>query len=102
MMTVEESFERFARNATTGAILALRKLGGATFTESDRRAMEDGLGIVRLAMVQPVGATGAASRVQCAVTDLDYERAKMQVVAGAMQLWASGKLDEVEVDDDEG
>lgn len=100
-MAVEESFERFARNATTGAILALRKLGGATFTESDRRAMEDGLGIVRLAMVQPIGATRAAGRINGAVTDAEYERGKMLVVMGAMQLWASGKLDEVEVDDEE-
>lgn len=95
----DRDFERFARNATTGSILALRKMGGGTFTESDRRLMEDGLDVIRTAMVQSVGATGAASRVQGAVTDLDYERAKMQVVAGAMQLWASGRLDAMEVDD---
>lgn len=98
-MTVEESFERFARNATTGTILALRKLGGATFTEADRRAMEEGLGIIRIAMVQPVGATRAAGRISGAVTDAEYERGKMLVVMGAMQLWASGRLDEVEVDE---
>ena len=92
-------FERFARNATTGTILALRKLGGATFTESDRRSMVDGLDVIRTAMVQPVGATSAAPRVRGAVTDGDYERAKMQVVASAMQLWSSGKLDAIEVDD---
>lgn len=93
-------FERFARNATTGTILALRKLEGATFTESDRRSMVDDLDVIRTAMVQPVGATSAASRVRGAVTDGDYERAKMQVVASAMQLWSSGKLDAIEVDDD--
>ena len=99
-MTRDADFERFAADATTGTILALRKMGGATFTESDRRAMVDGLEIVRLAMVQPVGATGAAGRVRGAVTDTEYERAKMLVVMGAMQLWASGRLDEVEVDVD--
>lgn len=92
-------FERFARNSTLGTMVALRGMGGATFTESDRRSMVDGLDVIRTAMVQPVGATSAASRVRGAVTDGDYERAKMQVVASAMQLWSSGKLDEVEVDD---
>lgn len=94
----EEDFERFARYATTGTMLGLRKMGGATFTEADRRSMVDGLEIVRLAMVQPVGATSAAVRVRGAVTGEEYERGKMQVVMAAMQLWASGKLDLVEVD----
>ena len=93
----DRDFERFARNATTGMILALRKMAGATFTESDRRAMEDGLDVIRVACVQPVG-TSAASRVPGAVSSAEYERAKMMVVMGAMQLWASGKLDLVEVD----
>ena len=96
-MTVEEQFERFARNATTGTILALRKMGGATFTESDRRAMVEGLDVIRVACVQPVG-TSAAHRVPGAVSSAEHERAKMMVVMGAMQLWASGKLDLVEVD----
>ena len=99
-MSLDADFERFARNSTTGMMLALRKMGGATFTESDRRLMEDGLDVIRVAMVQPVGATGAAPRRRGAVTNLDYERAKMQVVAGAMQLWASGRLDAMEVDAD--
>lgn len=94
----EEDFERFARDMSTGTMLVLRKMEGNTFTESDRRAMVDGLEIVRLAMVQPVGATGAAGRVRGAVTGEEYERGKMQVVMAAMQLWASGKLDAVEVD----
>ena len=93
----EEDFERFARNSTTGMMLALRKMGGATFTESDRRAMEDGLDVIRVACVQPVG-TSASERVKGAVSSAEYERAKMMVVMGAMQLWASGKLDLVEVD----
>lgn len=49
----------------------------------------------------PRGATSAAGRIRGAVTDSEYERGKMLVVMGAMQLWASGKLDEVEVDDEE-
>lgn len=93
-------FERFARDSALGAMAALRGMGGATFTEGDRRLMVDGLDVIRTAMVQPVGATRAASRVKGAVTDGDYERAKMQVVTSAMQLWASGKLDLVEVDEE--
>lgn len=96
-MTREADFERFAAGATTGMILAFRKMGGATFTESDRRAMVDGLDVIRVACVQPVG-TSAASRVPGAVSSAEYERAKMMVVMGAMQLWASGKLDLVEAD----
>lgn len=53
--------------------------------------------MIRVACVQPVG-TSAASRVPGAVSSAEYERAKMMVVMGAMQLWASGRLDLVEVD----
>lgn len=97
-MTRDADFERFARNATTGTMLGLREMGGATFTEHDRRAMVEGLGIIRTAMVQPVGATDAASRVKGAVTGREYERAVMQVICSAMQLWSSGRLGEVECD----
>lgn len=97
-MTRDADFERFARGCSQGTILALRRMGGATFTESDRRAMVEGLDVIRVACVQPVG-TSAASRVPGAVSSAEYERAKMMVVMGAMQLWASGKLDLVEVDD---
>lgn len=96
-MTRDADFERFAAGAATGTILALRRMGGATFTEGDRKAMVDGLDVIRVAMVQPVG-TSASSRVPGAVSSAEYERAKMMVVMGAMQLWASGKLDLVEVD----
>lgn len=98
MMTRDADFERFARNSTTGMMLGLRSMGGATFTESDRRAMVEGLEIIRTAMVQPVGATDAAPRVKGAVTGREYDRAVMQVVCSAMQLWLSGKLAEVECD----
>lgn len=97
MTTDNADFERFARDCSQGTILALRQMGGATFTESDRRAMVDGLDVIRVACVQPVG-TSAAHRVPGAVSSAEYERAKMMVVMGAMQLWASGKLDLVEVD----
>ena len=92
------SFERFARDATTGLMLAMRRMGGATFTASDRRAIKDGLDIIRTAMAQPVG-TSAAHRSGGAVSSGEYERAKMQVVMGAMQLDDSGLLDSLEVDD---
>lgn len=97
-MTRDADFERFARNSTTGMMLGLREMGGATFTESDRDAMAEGLGIIRTALVQPVGATSAASRVKGAVTGREYDRAVMQVICSAMQLWASGKLGEVACD----
>ena len=96
-MTRDADFERFAADAATGTIIALRKMGGATFTESDRRAMVDGLDVIRVACVQPVG-TCASHRVPGAVSSAEHERAKMMVVMAAMQLWASGKLDLVEVD----
>ena len=54
--------------------------------------------VIRVAMVQPVGATDAASRVKGAVTGREYDRAVMQVICSAMQLWSSGKLGEVECD----
>lgn len=96
-MTRDADFERFARDCSQGTILALRRMGGATFTESDRRAMAEGLDVIRVACVQPVG-TSAAPREPGAVSSAEYERAKMMVVMAAMQLWASGKLDLVEVD----
>lgn len=92
------AFERFARTQSTSMMVSLRAMGSATFTESDRSAMVDGLQIIRTAMVQPVGATDAASRVKGAVTGLEYDRAVMQVVCTATQLWLSGKLGEVEFD----
>lgn len=100
-MGADETFERFARRATAGSIIGLRLMDGSTFTESDRRMLEDALGVIRTSMVQPVGATRAAARVKGAVTDAEYDRAVVMVLAGAMMLWASGKLDAVEVDGEE-
>lgn len=100
-MSRDADFARFARDHTTGTMLALRRMAGATFTESDRESMEDGLGVIRVALVQPVGQS-CAVRVPGAVSELEYDRAVMQVVCSAMQLWSSGRLDEVEVDDGRG
>lgn len=94
-----DDFECFARNSTTGLMLGLRRMQGQTFTQSDRRAMKEGLEIIRVAMVQPVG-LAAGHRVNGTVTSEEYERAKMQVAMGAMQLDDSGVLDSLEVDDD--
>ena len=96
-MSRVDDFERFALGATTGMMVGLREMGGATFTEHDRRAMVEGLGIVRTAMVQPVGLR-ASGRVDGAVSAQEIDRAYMQVVLSAMQLWSSGKLGEVECD----
>lgn len=90
-------FERFARTQAAAMAAGLREMGGRTFTESDRDAMVDGLEIVRVALVQPVGPR-AAERVPGAVSWQEYDRATMQIVCAAMQLWLSGKLGEVECD----
>lgn len=96
-MTRDADFERFARTQATVMAAGLREMGGRTFTEGDRDAMVDGLEIVRVALVQPVGPR-AADRVPGAVSWQEYDRATMQIVCAAMQLWLSGKLGEVECD----
>ena len=74
-----------------------RSLEGDTFAESDRQAIHEGLAIIRRAMSQKVGtARGGAGIVSAA----EYERGKMLVVMGAMQLESSGKLDLLEADDE--
>ena len=97
-MSLDADFERFARDSAAGLILGLRKMGGNTFTEADRRAMVDGLDVLRTAIVQPVGPS-ASDRVPGAVSHLDVNRALIMVACSAMQLWASGRLDAMEVDD---
>lgn len=97
-MSRNEIFEKFAANATTGTMLALRKMQGNTFTEADRQAMLDGIDVIRVAIVQPVGLS-SRQRVGGAVSEQEYERAKMQIVMAAFQLWSSGKLEGIEVDD---
>lgn len=66
------------------------------FTEHDRKAMEEGLDVLRTAMCQPVGLS-ASQRVEGAVSEAEFDRAVMQVLASAMVMWLSGTLDEVEV-----
>lgn len=96
-MSRDEDFMRFARKQSAILMATLRMMGGQTFTEADRHAMEDGLDILRVAMVQPVG-PAAGHRVKGAVTSAECDRAVMQVICSAMQLWLSGKLGEVECD----
>lgn len=97
-MIRNETFEKFAANATTGTMLALRKMQGNTFTEADRQAMIDGIDAIRTVIVQPVGLS-CGQRVGGSVSEQEYERAKMQIVMAALQLWSSGKLERIEVDD---
>ena len=96
-MTRDEDFMRFAREQSMEMMVVLRLMGGQTFTESDREMLVDGLDILRVVMVQPVGPAGA-QRVRGAVSRGEMDRAIMQVVCAAMMLWLSGKLDLVEVD----
>ena len=97
-MTRDEDFMRFAREQSMEMMVVLRLMGGQTFTESDREMLVDGLDILRVVMVQPVGPAGA-QRVRGAVSRGEMDRAIMQVVCASMMLWLSGKLDLVEVDD---
>ena len=98
-MSRRDDFERFARHATTGAMLDLRAMGARGFTEHDREAMIEGLEMIRVALVQPVGPR-AADRVPGAVSWQEFDRAVMQVICASMQLWTSGKLEGVECDGD--
>ena len=52
-------------------------------------------------MVQPVGTNSNAKRrsAKC-VTDVEYDRAVVTVLSTAMCLWLSGKLDEIETEED--
>lgn len=71
------------------------------FTSSDKQAMKDALQTIRTAMVQPVGTNADAKRrnAKC-VTDVEYDRAVATVLSTAMCLWLSGKLDEIETEED--
>lgn len=71
------------------------------FSAADKQAMKDALQTIRTAMVQPVGTNSDAKRrdAKC-VTDAEYDRAVATVLCTAMLLWLSGKLDEIETEDD--
>lgn len=91
------SFAEFRMNPSLEMMLTFKGWSGG-FTASDRDAMERGLNAIRTAMVQPVG-TKAADRRTDAVSDAEFSRAVLSVIASAMALWMSGRLDAVEVDD---
>lgn len=97
VMSRDEDFMSFAREQSMEMMVVLRLMGGQTFTESDREMLVDGLDILRVVMVQPVGPADA-QRVRGAVSRGEMDRAIMQVVCASMMLWLSGKLDLVEVD----
>lgn len=66
------------------------------FNATDAHAMAEALETIRCSMVQPIGATLAAkSRNTRAVSDIEINRAVTTVLACAMTLWLSGKLDEM-------
>ena len=52
-------------------------------------------------MVQPYGTNANAKRrnAKC-VTDVEFDRAVMTVLCTSMCLWLSGKLDEIETEED--
>lgn len=75
------------------------------FTASDRDAMKEACGVIRTAVVQPIGLSrkgwpsGENPKLAGAVGEAEYDRAVMQIMCGSMALWLSGKLDEIEVDE---
>ena len=71
------------------------------FTSADKHAMADALQTIRTAMVQPFGTNPDAKRrnAKC-ITDVEYDRAVVTVLSTAMCLWLSGKLDEIETEED--
>lgn len=71
------------------------------FSAADKQAMADALQTIRTAMVQPFGTNADAKRrnAKC-VTDAEYDRAVATVLSTVMCLWLSGKLDEIETEED--
>ena len=71
------------------------------FSASDKQAMKDALKTIRTAIVQPAGTNSNAKRrsAKC-VTDAEYDIAVITVLCAAMCLWLSGKLDEIETEED--
>lgn len=71
------------------------------FSSADKDAMKDALQTIRTAMVQPFGTNAYAKRrnAKC-VTDVEFDRAVVTVLCTAMCLWLSGKLDEIETEED--
>lgn len=93
-----DHFEEWAAQSTLCPMLALRKMEGTTFTESDRTAITDALHTIETALVQPFGPTErakAAGGVDWAM----YQRAQMMLAIGCFQLRDSGRLAKVEVEE---
>ena len=90
----------FGHNPLLEAMLAFSTWKGG-FTNADKQAMADALQTIRTAMVQPAGTNPDAKRrdARCA-TDAEYDRAVVTVLGTAMCLWLSGKLDEIETEED--
>ena len=83
----------FQHNPTLEAMLSFAGWQGG-FSESDKRAMAESLNTIRTALVQPFGANADAKRrdSKC-VTDVEFDRAVMTVLACSMVMWLSGALD---------
>lgn len=94
-----DHFEKWAAQCTLGPMLSLRKMNGTTFTESDRTAITDALHTIETALVQPFGPTERAKDAG-GVDWVAYQRAQMMLALGCFQLRDSGRLAEVEVDDE--
>ena len=90
------AFAEFRHNEALEAMLTFAGWQGG-FTESDKTAMAEGCNVLRTAMVQPVGPS-CAERVEGAVSDAEFSGAVLRVLASAMCLWLSGKLEEVRCD----
>lgn len=90
----------FGHSPLLEAMLTLSTWNGG-FSASDKQAMADALQTIRAAMVQPFGTNSNAKRrdARC-VTDAEYDIAVMTVLCTSMCLWLSGKLDEIETEED--
>lgn len=88
--------ESFQHNPTLEAMLSFAGWQGG-FSESDKRAMAESLNTIRTALVQPSGANADAKRRDSKyVTDVEFDRAVMTVLACSMVMWLSGALDTVQ------
>ena len=86
----------FKHNPTLESMLSFAGWQGG-FSESDKHAMKESLNTIRTALVQPFGANADAKRrdSRC-VTDVEFDRAVMVVLACSMVMWLSGALDTVQ------
>ena len=86
----------FKHNPTLEAMLSFAGWKGG-FSESDKRAMAESLNTIRTALVQPFGANAdAKKRDSKCVTDVEFDRAVMTVLACSMVMWLSCALDTVQ------